>query len=452
MTGTIIRSYCDRWGKEEEGLLEALGLDRLFAPIVSVVGGGGKTSVIRRLALEYEKRGQPVIVTTTTKMKLPDTDLFLTKPDMELLAEMLREHRAVWIGSIQKEGKMGPLPMVFLEAVRLLQVPILIEADGANRRPCKVPAAHEPAIWGKSTVVIGVIGLEAIGQQIKAGCHRPELVAELLHKSENETLLREDVVTIALNGQGLKKATDPFMKYHIILNKADNERRALEGEKAVALFRENGFYNVLITANLMGKEGRIEEAYRAYAVVVLAAGKSSRFGSNKLLHLIHGKPMYEHMLEVLDTCADMTKVIVSGYPEIIEGARRRGVCVAENYEPELGISHSIMLGIKEARKRNPSLCGIVFAVCDQPDLSAASILKLTETAGLNRGKIICASKQGKSHNPVLWDKAYLDELCTLSGDVGGRQLLSKYSEQVIKVEIKEEELKDIDLKADLDAN
>lgn len=60
---------------------------------------------------------------------------------------------------------------------------LLVEADGAKRKPLKVPAEHEPVIPEDTDMVIGIAGASAIGRTIKAGCHRGELVGELLGKN-----------------------------------------------------------------------------------------------------------------------------------------------------------------------------------------------------------------------------------------------------------------------------
>ncbi|WP_138261985.1 selenium cofactor biosynthesis protein YqeC [[Clostridium] hylemonae] len=248
----MIRSYRSSRPIENESLKSALSLDGFSAPIISIVGAGGKTTIIRQLAREYEAEGQPVIVTTTTHMWQPDDGFYLSSPDLELLYRMLKHKRPVWAGYPEPDGKMSAFPTAFLEAVRMLAVPVIIEADGAKGQPLKVPGAHEPALWGKTMVLLGVAGLDAVGGRIREVCHRPEEAAAFLGKDMDDRLECEDIAAVGLSDMGMKKSMDPFMKFHIILNKADNAERIRMGERVAGLFAEKGFYNVVLTAGLGG--------------------------------------------------------------------------------------------------------------------------------------------------------------------------------------------------------
>lgn len=191
-----------------------------------------------------------------------------------------------------------------------------------------------------------------------------------------------------------------------------------------------------------------ERIYKKYAVVVLAAGASKRFGGNKLLTSIQGKPLYEHMLRKVDALSAFPTYIVTGYEEIQKAAEEKKIHVVENRQPELGISHSLRLGLSACLQENPEIQGVLFSVCDQPNLQLSTMLGLIRTAMLHPGKIVCSGHEGKSGNPVLWDKKFFDELMKLEGDTGGKVILEKRKEQCILLEAEAEELKDIDRKQD----
>lgn len=186
-----------------------------------------------------------------------------------------------------------------------------------------------------------------------------------------------------------------------------------------------------------------------YAIVALAAGKSVRFGSNKLTAMISDKPLYQYMLDTLKAFLDFPVFFVTGYEEIAEAAGGLGIEPVENREPELGISHSIQLGLEACLKQYPHVQGILFSVCDQPYLQSSTIQKIFNAAGVHKGQIICTSHQGRPGNPVLWDREFFPKLKALTGDSGGRQILPELLERVRYVETQEEELKDIDFKTDV---
>ncbi len=194
---------------------------------------------------------------------------------------------------------------------------------------------------------------------------------------------------------------------------------------------------------------RFEHMRGSYAMVILAAGRSVRFGDNKLLAAISGKCLYQHTLERMRAFQDYPQYLVTGYDNIAEEAQGQGIRTVMNQKPELGISHSIQLGLEACLKDHPDIQGILFSVCDQPNLKAGTIQRILNTASAHKGQVICAGNPLRPGNPVLWDRAFFDELRGLTGDHGGRKIMSRLPDKIRYVEAQSEELKDIDLKDDI---
>lgn len=186
-----------------------------------------------------------------------------------------------------------------------------------------------------------------------------------------------------------------------------------------------------------------------YAIVVLAAGSGSRFGGRKLQEQKDGKQMYQYMLDKMEGFQAFPTYIVTGAPEIAQAAEACKMKVVENKKPEEGISRSVKLGLETCVKEHPDIKGILFSVCDQPDLTFATMLSLIRCAMLRPGQIICTGKDGKTGNPVFWDKKYFPELLELTGDTGGKQVMCKHQDEIVVIETKPEELNDIDYRSDL---
>lgn len=186
-----------------------------------------------------------------------------------------------------------------------------------------------------------------------------------------------------------------------------------------------------------------------YAYVTLAAGRGSRFGGNKLEAEAGGIPIYIRALKRMQAFAGIPSYLVTGSAEMAKQAFEYGVTPVENSEPEKGISHSLRLGLHKALEHNPDLQGILFSVCDQPWLNAATVQEIFNTAALHPGSIVCAGNGEKRGNPVLWDRKYFPELFMLAGDTGGRQILERHADRVRIVQAGKEELKDIDVREDL---
>lgn len=181
-------------------------------------------------------------------------------------------------------------------------------------------------------------------------------------------------------------------------------------------------------------------------IIMLAAGNSRRFGSNKLLHQIGGLPMYAHILGQLEEAAELLEIetgltVVTQYEEIAEAARAAGAEVLYNPHPEEGISSSLKIGLKANRTADACL----FTVADQPWLSAGTVARLV-TLFLESGKgMACVSAGGKSGNPCIFSQKYYPELMELYGDIGGKHVITAHRNDTAVLELENaKELTDID--------
>lgn len=174
--------------------------------------------------------------------------------------------------------------------------------------------------------------------------------------------------------------------------------------------------------------------------ILLAAGNSSRFGANKLLYEIEGNPLVQYSMEIISQLPFEQKIVVTQYPQVEQLAKRLGLSWVRNKNPELGISHSIHLGLE----KQGDMDGWMFLVGDQPWLCRETVEKLLETFRESlRG--IAAVRCGENiGNPVVFSRAYKKELEKLSGDWGGKKILLLHREDVEFVAAKPEELVDLD--------
>lgn len=219
--------------KVSSSLMEALSLERQGKPRIAAVGGGGKTTLLKRLAKEYQASGAKPAVITTTHMKAEDFPGFLIGPSVEEILETRERVGCVFAGAGAGEGKIKILPKAVLERVLELPGPVLIEADGARRLPVKIPAEHEPVLLPQVTCVLSVYGLDAVGRRISEVCFRAEMAADFLQKDAGDIL--EDIAMLAVSDRAGRKGIAGSMEYMVVLNKADTDRRQ---ETAVDIWRE----------------------------------------------------------------------------------------------------------------------------------------------------------------------------------------------------------------------
>ena len=144
--------------------------------VTAVIGGGGKTTLLRTLGEELAGRHTVLLCTTTKILPFPDLPCARTTAELD---QLRRSHRLLCAGTdVPGTGKLAApeTPMALL-AERFDYV--LVEADGASRRPLKAHAPHEPVIPPEAVQTICVVGASGFGQPISEAAHRPERYARL---------------------------------------------------------------------------------------------------------------------------------------------------------------------------------------------------------------------------------------------------------------------------------
>ena len=164
---------------------------------IAVVGSGGKTTLIKKLAARYRSQGRTVFVTTTTHMFIEE-DTLLTD-DADTIIGALRETGYAMAG-VPDGAKIKALSKETFQAVCARADVVLVEADGSKQLPLKFPNASEPVIPENSDEIIVVCGLNAIGQRAKDVCHRLELVKQCLGIADDTIITPEHVRTLVTEG------------------------------------------------------------------------------------------------------------------------------------------------------------------------------------------------------------------------------------------------------------
>ncbi len=185
-------------------------------------------------------------------------------------------------------------------------------------------------------------------------------------------------------------------------------------------------------------------------IIYLASGNSRRFGSNKLLYSLNGKPIFSYGLEMLSGYvhrhSDTTLTVVSQYEEVRSSASSWGCLAVDSPDSTKGISYTIKAGLSALQNVSPDDF-ILFVVADQPYLTELSVAKLlshakegTETASLAYGD--------QPGNPTLFSARLIPELMELAGDKGGRAVIRRHD--CIYVQAADEmELMDVDTTEDI---
>jgi probable selenium-dependent hydroxylase accessory protein YqeC len=208
-------------------LLELFGLQA--GGVVAVAGAGGKTTLVYTLARQAHAAGRRVLVTTTTHMgTLPEevTGPVFVEADGAALPDLERaladQGRATLLGRRVRPDKLeGVSPQRVDELSRLADL-VLVEADGARGRSLKVPAEHEPVVPSRTTLLVVVAALDALGAPFdEQRVHRLERVLEA---TGGATVIDEAAMAACLlHPAGYPARVPAGTRLAAFLNKAEDE-------------------------------------------------------------------------------------------------------------------------------------------------------------------------------------------------------------------------------------
>ena len=169
--------------------------------MISLVGAGGKSTLMYALAEKISRRGRKVLVSTTTHIYEPKENFAREEPEIRSL---WRAGRYAVVGERTEGGKLRSLPVPRLREYGKRADLILLEADGSRRKPMKVPAEREPVILPECDLVLGVIGLSCLGKPLREVCFRPELACTLFG-AELEEIVGEKLAASVLTSEREQK-------------------------------------------------------------------------------------------------------------------------------------------------------------------------------------------------------------------------------------------------------
>lgn len=209
---------------------------------ISIVGAGGKTSIMYTLANELKTSGK-VITTTTTRIRKPNeaqSEKLLLESDMQNVLENIESsfkgHQHITLAKeITTEGKlMGYTPETF-DLLQSLHCHVINEADGAYNKSIKAPKRYEPVIPKTTNLTIAVIGADALGKPLnKKIAFRLGKMKKVTGLEKNDTLTPEAVSNLIFHQKGSFKNSPDKAEKWLIINKADVSQKAMDAAKQLA--------------------------------------------------------------------------------------------------------------------------------------------------------------------------------------------------------------------------
>lgn len=182
--------------------------------------------------------------------------------------------------------------------------------------------------------------------------------------------------------------------------------------------------------------------------MVLAAGMSTRMGTNKLLMEIAGEPLLRRIVKAVERSRARPIVVVTGRDggEISASLAGTAVKIVHNAHYSDGLSTSLRAGIGELIGND----GAIILLGDMPGITAALIDRMIASFDPAEGRICVATYRGKRGHPVLFDRRFYPALQSITGDIGARHVVAANEEAVCEVDADNDApLIDIDTPDDL---
>ncbi len=170
------------------------------------------------------------------------------------------------------------------------------------------------------------------------------------------------------------------------------------------------------------------------SAILLAAGKSSRMGKLKQLMPLGNSTILEQTLDNLLGSKAAEVIVVLGYKaeEVTKRLSGRPVKVVVNPLYRKGMSTSIAAGLKFVDSQAQA---VMLVLGDQPYIDSPTINRLIDAFGSDKKGIAIPTHRGQRGHPLIFNKNYQKQLYSLSGDIGGREIIKEHPDDVLEVPV-----------------
>jgi molybdenum cofactor cytidylyltransferase len=432
---------------EYRSLLHALGVGP--RDLVSFVGSGGKTAALQLLARESVAAGpeRRVLATTTTAMFLGQLEalgpVVLRSDRLELvgrLVEALAGGGPVEAArAVGQDGKVRGLPGEWVDQLWFAEIAdhFFVEADGSRGMSLKAFGPHEPQVPLATTIIVQVAGLDALGAPLaEPPVHRARLLAASLGISLGSPVTLDLFVGALREQLRVLSRRWPRARLVTLLNKAEDSGACAAGmELAAELLgsphgeEDHPNLDAVVVGSVKEREfARVTRGGASVSAVVLAAGRATRMGRQKVLLDLGDRSLVQRAVDAaLESRAAETIVVVGcDAPAVSESLRDRPVKIVVNIDYELGMSTSLRAGIGAV---GSGCDAVVFLLGDQPFVSAEVIDLLVARFARTGAWIVRPSVDGRPCHPVLMSASLFPEILDQRGDLGGREIAQRHLER-----------------------
>lgn len=170
------------------------------------------------------------------------------------------------------------------------------------------------------------------------------------------------------------------------------------------------------------------------AIVILAAGSSSRIGTPKQNLLFDGQTLLQRIIQAANDASDKVLVILGANSDAIEGTiKGLNTEILYNKDWAIGMSASVKQAVLHIQAKYTQADAVMFVVCDQPYVTAGLLKELIITAGKVKQGIIACSYNDTVGVPALFKKEYFVQLLKLNGKDGAKKIMQKHFRDVFSI-------------------
>ncbi len=171
------------------------------------------------------------------------------------------------------------------------------------------------------------------------------------------------------------------------------------------------------------------------AILILAAGESSRMGRPKQLLRWKHTTLLGHAIETAKKTdsKDVFVVLGANSEEIQNVISNVDIHILENKNWNMGMGVSVATGIAYLLQEYKSLDGVLIMLCDQPFISSDYLNRLLGTFEVGDYGIVATMYNKKAGVPAVFDKKYFSMLSKLNGDTGARHVLDQYESDTMAI-------------------
>lgn len=171
-----------------------------------------------------------------------------------------------------------------------------------------------------------------------------------------------------------------------------------------------------------------------YAIIILAAGNSSRLGQPKQLLPYQESNLLTHLINEANKVKSLGITLVLGAysDKILKGIPTDGIQIIINPNWIDGIGTSIQQGISSLNIY-PGVKGCILTVCDQPFISSEIFISMIKAHQTTDKGIVASFYDGVLGTPVLFSSHYFNYLLNIAPSEGARKLLKQYADDIVPI-------------------